>query len=374
MSALSSFEPESEGRLVGLHLVGDSDVARFPLDLFTDPFPSSSSSSSSPLSSLALTTLSQEGGTPLSLTSLLPTSPPPPTLHLTVLAAGANAALSSPPSAASSALAARSVAALAESLLSFPSCQGLLIVTPRMTPAVEGCAGEVLQLARLAVAMVKMAEGLEKATGKRVRVYDSFCAFASSPAAALVPASSLLQTAAFAASSGDLSRFPALDRTLFEEDGDHLSRKGYRVWEAAIEKFAAEAGGSEGERGEAPAPVNVGGGEKLNLSNSGLTAGGAAEALREVRKEGSKVTTVDLSFNSSIFSPPPPGSTSTISELCSLLAENETVTALDISGTDLGPKDATELARALKKNTAVRSLGVKNCKNAAPILAALLMR
>ena len=112
----------------------------------------------------------------------------------------------------------------------------------------------------------------------------------------------------------------------------------------------------------------------LDLSRRQLGAAAAAQALYELRAAPSAITTLDLSFNAAVFAPAAAGALSAIDELCALLAESEALTALDLSGTNLGPVDASKLALVLRENTVLRSVGLKNCKNAAPVLSALLMR
>jgi len=120
----------------------------------------------------------------------------------------------------------------------------------------------------------------------------------------------------------------------------------------------------------------------LDLSRRDLDSAATAQALRELRTDTS-VTKLDLSGNSAIFAagvaaPGPPGGAqppvAAIDELCAVLAENTTLTSLDISDTDLGPAEASALALALRGNRTINSLGLKNCRSAAPVLQALLMR
>ena len=112
----------------------------------------------------------------------------------------------------------------------------------------------------------------------------------------------------------------------------------------------------------------------LDLSCAELGCTAAAHALHELRAAPTAITALDLSRNAAIFAPATAGALSTIDELCALLAESDALTSLDLSGTNLGPADASKLAMALRRNTALRSVGLKNCKNAAPVLSALLMR
>lgn len=112
----------------------------------------------------------------------------------------------------------------------------------------------------------------------------------------------------------------------------------------------------------------------LNLSNLRLSASDAARNLHDLR-EDETITRVDLSGNPGIFLDElDKDGLSTIDELCSLLAENKTVTAIDLSGTGLDFACAKKLAQSLRRNTFVKSLGLKNCPAAAPVLSALLMR
>ena len=65
---------------------------------------------------------------------------------------------------------------------------------------------------------------------------------------------------------------------------------------------------------------------------------------------------------------------SLFSSLSQLVTSSETLTALDISGTAISPSAAMSLAKALRVNTTLRSVNLINCKNAGPVLRALLAR
>ena len=113
----------------------------------------------------------------------------------------------------------------------------------------------------------------------------------------------------------------------------------------------------------------------LDYSRQDVDAAAAAQMLRALREDTASVTTkLDLSFNPRIFESQSEMDLCTITELCAVLLENKTLTALDLSSTNIGPVEAQKLATVLRKNTSIISLGLQNSPAAAPILQALLMR
>jgi hypothetical protein len=111
----------------------------------------------------------------------------------------------------------------------------------------------------------------------------------------------------------------------------------------------------------------------LDYSRQGLDATTAAQVLHDLRTDA-VTTKIDLSYNPKIFESQSNTELSTITELCAVLAENTQLTVLDVSSTNIGPVEAQQLATALRNNTSIISLGIKNSKSAAPVLQALLMR